>query len=226
MEVSWLEQRGAVLARRALCSSSCSSSQPRRSLDTRLSSAAAKACALFCVAVVVVILSGACLRRRRVPHAVLVQEGAGRGAAVHSCGGAGGSASRRDACAAPCFASIRCTPALVTNTEGCWRGWEVAAHWFCHRRGVEWTERLRASYTTSTTCNLHSLLNYLFVSTLDACLKETCCCLCRQRRSASQVTPSQLTLSQLNSKPARSSQFAPSQFSGLAWVELAWGELG
>ena len=138
MEVSWFEQRGAVLARCALCSSSCASSQPRRSLDTRLSSAAAKACVLFCVAVVVVILAGACLRRRRVPHAVLVQEGAGRGAAVHSCGGADGSASRRDARAPPCFASICWTPALVTNTEGCWRGWAVAAHWFCHRCGAEW----------------------------------------------------------------------------------------
>ena len=83
-------------------------------------------------------------------------------------------------------------------------------------------ERSHASYTT---CNLHSLLDYLFVSTLDTCLKETCCCLCRQRRSASQVTPSQFTTRQLNSKPARSSQFAPSQFSELAWVELAWGEL-
>ncbi len=32
----------------------------------------------------------ACLRRRRVPHAVLVQEGSRRGAAVDRSGGAGG----------------------------------------------------------------------------------------------------------------------------------------
>ena len=79
------------------------------------------------------------------------------------------------------------------------------------------TERSHASYTTSTTCNLHSFTDNLFVSMQDTRLKETRAVACaRRRRSASQLTPSQLTPSQINSKPARSSQFAPSQFSELA----------
>ena len=79
----------------------------------------------------------ACLRRQRLPHAVLVQEGSGRGAAVDRSGGAGGSGLRRDARALPCFASIRCTLALLAYTEGWWWGWAGAAHWFCHRRRAE-----------------------------------------------------------------------------------------
>ena len=45
---------------------------------------------------------------------------------------------RRDARALLWFASIRCTPGLITYTEGCWWGWAGAAHWFWHRRGAEW----------------------------------------------------------------------------------------
>ena len=209
---TWLEQRGAALTCRALCSSSCAASQPRRSLDTLLSSAAANACTLLCCGCCV-ILAEACLHRRRVPHALLVQEGSGRGAAVHRCGGAGGSALRRDARALPCFASIRCILALMAYTEGWWWGWAGAADWFCHRRGAEWTERSHASYTTRTTCNLHNFLDDLFVSTLDTCLKETCCCVCKaeEKRKPGNAKPGHSKPVQLQARSLKPSHSKPSQ---------------
>ena len=86
--------------------------------------------------------------------------------------------------------------------------------------------RLYASYTTRTTCNLHSFLDYLFVCALNACLKESAAACARRRRSPRQVTPSQVAPKQVNSKPGRSSQVTPSQVSDLAWADLAWRDLG
>ena len=85
-------------------------------------------------------------------------------------------------------------------------------------------ERSHASYTTSTTCNLRSFLDYLFVSTSDACLKETCRIVCKaEEHKPGHSTPGQP--SQVKSKPGRSSQVTSSQVTDLAWADLAWGDL-
>ena len=121
---------------------------------------------------------------------------------------------RRDARAPPWFASIRCTPAFMEYTEGCWWGWAGAALWFCHRCGAE---RSHASFTTSTTCNLHNFLDYLFVSTLDACLKETCCCVCKaeEKHKPGHAKPSHSKPGQLQARSLKPSHSKPSHRLGL-----------
>ena len=86
---------------------------------------------------------------------------------------------------------------------------------------AEGMERSHARYTTSTTCNLHSLLDCFF-STLDTCLKETCSA-CSGRGEA------QASLLKASSSPSQLAQASSLQASSVNWLELAssvnWLEL-
>ena len=74
------------------------------------------------------------------------------------------------------------------------------------------TARSHASYTTSTTCNLHSFMDNLFVSTLDAWLKETCCCVfeAKKKRKPGHAKPGRSKPFQLQARSLKPSHSKPS----------------
>ena len=74
-----------------------------------------------------------------------------------------------------------------------------------------WSAHTRVEHDKHTTCNLHSFLDYLFVSTLDACLKETCRSVCKaeEKPKPGHAKPSRSKTGQLQARSFKPSHSKP-----------------
>ena len=124
---------------------------------------------------------------------------------------------RRDARALPWFASILSTLALMNTPKAACGAGRVLRTGFVTAAERNGTERSHASYTTSTTCNLHSFLDYVFVLTLDTGLKETCRseCNAEEKRKPGHAKPGRSKPVQLQAKSLKPSHSKPGHWLGL-----------